>query len=193
MWRGENAMSNLRFAIAAVVSFGVAFVVMSFGLPWASKALMSLPSAAKMEASTDQVAANPARSATVEPNAPEAKSPKAQPRAATQPKTAAAVAPAEPARDRLAQTALQAAQAYAGSPCDRMAKTAFIVAASTYLRAQDASSKAPKDARVHDAIKTAFENGNVSLEDFPPDVVMANRFTAAPSRASCINSAGLQP
>ncbi len=185
-------MSNLRLALAAVVSFCVAFVVMPYGMPIALKSVTQHSSAAKVEApaTADQVVADPARSAAVERTTRESKSP--QPKA--QPKTAAAaVTPAEPARDRLAQTALQAAQAHASAPCDRMAKTAFIVAASTYLRAQDASSKAPKDARVHDAIKTAFESGNVSLEEFPPDVVMANRFTAAPSRASCINSAGLQP
>jgi hypothetical protein len=184
-------MSNLRLALAAVVSFCVAFVVMSYGMPIALKSVTQHSSASKVEApaTADQVIADPARSAAVERTTQESKSP--QPKA--QPKIAAAAVPAEPARDRLAQTALQAAQAHASTPCDRMAKTAFIVAASTYLRAQDASSKAPKDARVHDAIKTAFESGNVSLEEFPPDVVMANRFTAAPSRASCINSAGLQP
>jgi hypothetical protein len=111
---------------------------------------------------------------------------------------AAPPAPALPLRadagDRLAQTALQAAQAYARAPCDRMAKTAFIVAASTYLRAQDASSHAPKDARVHDAIKTALQNGHIGSADFPPDLMIAGRFAPAPpSRTSCVNSAGLQP
>src|SRR5262249_14979655 len=96
--------------------------------------------------------------------------------------------------DRLAQTALQAAQAYARSPCDRMAKAAFIVAASTYLRAQDASSEAPKDARVHDAIKAAFQTGHVSMDEFPPDLMISGRFAPVPpSRASCVNSAGLRP
>jgi hypothetical protein len=186
-------MSNLRLALAAVVSFCVAFVVMSYGMPIALKSVTPRPSAATMEApaTADKAAAIPARNTAVEPTIPDSKSPesKAWPKSAAAP----AAAPAEPVRDRLALTALQAAQAHASAPCDRMAKTAFIVAASTYLRVQDASSKAPKDVRVHDAIKTAFESGYVSLEDFPPDVVMASRFVAAPSRASCINSAGLQP
>ena len=90
--------------------------------------------------------------------------------------------------------ALQAAQAYAHAPCDRFAKTMFIVAASTYLRAQDQSSQAPKDARVHDAIKVAFQTGHVSANEFPPDLMISGRFAPAPpSRASCVNSAGLRP
>ena len=98
------------------------------------------------------------------------------------------------AGDRLAQTALQAAQGYARAPCDRVAKTMFIVAASTYLRAQDSTTQAPKDARVHDAIKTAFQTGHVSANEFPPDLMISGRFAPAPpSRASCVNSAGLRP
>lgn len=98
------------------------------------------------------------------------------------------------AGDRLAQTALQAAQSYARAPCDRVAKTMFIVAASTYLRAQDSTTQAPKDARVHDAIKTAFQTGHVSADEFPPDLMISGRFAPAPpSRTSCVNSAGLRP
>jgi len=191
-------MSNMRLALAAVVSFCVAFVVMSYGMPLASKGVNARPSVATIEPFAEMPAAMPAAAAASLPAVNVAaaehkvQAADAPAKAVKPPAPAAAAAPAETGRDRLAQTALQAAQSYAVAPCDRMAKTAFIVAASTYLRAQDASSKAPKDARVHDAIKTAFETGNVSLNDFPLDVVMVSGFTATPSRASCINSAGLR-
>ena len=139
---------------------------MSVGMPWASKG-------------HSVVAAS---GTPVHPNGP------AQPVEAPSVETRG-----DAGRDRLAQTALQAANAYARAPCDRMAKTAFVVAASTYLRAQDAASP-PKDARVHDAIKAAFEAGHIGSNEFPPDLMIAGRFAAGPpGRAACVNSAGLGP
>jgi hypothetical protein len=189
-------MGDLRFICAAIAVFAAAFVGMSFGLPWASKG----PSvAAVSKPQTIEVAATPAvQLAIVEP--------RKEPAAPQSPPAEQVVVPVQPAApapataavrvdagDRLAQTALQAAQAYARAPCDRTAKTMFIVAASTYLRAQDKSSQAPKDVRVHDAIKAAFQTGHVSPDEFPPDLISGRFAPAPPSRTSCVNSAGLRP
>jgi hypothetical protein len=194
-------MGDLRFILATVAVFVATFAGISFGMPRAFKnfsvAAVSNPPA-KLE-----TLAQPLEQTKIAETPPEPAAPQPAPARETiaaplpPPKTAAppvvAAAPADPG-DRLAQTALQAAQAYARTPCDRMAKTMFIVAASTYLRAQDRSSRAPKDARVHDAIKTAFQTGQVRTEEFPPDLMISGRFAPAPpSRTSCVNSAGLRP
>jgi hypothetical protein len=171
-------MNNSRFALTTVIVFCAAFAGIAFGMPWLSKNYSAASRAAQRSAPA-QPAAVAARVSVPDTPAP--------------PKADAAPVRTETSGDTLARTALQAAQAYAGAPCDQMAKAAFIVAASTYLRAQDASPQAPKDARVYEAIKTALENGNVSRDDFPPDIVMAGGFPAAPSRESCVNWAGLQP
>jgi hypothetical protein len=190
-------MGDLRFICAAIAVFAAAFVGMSFGMPWASK---GLPAAAINVVPSKLNTSVP----SVEPPAiVETRTELVTPKPAPAPEPVAAQAPASsqqaPAAvrvdpgDRLAQTALQAAQAYARAPCDRTAKTMFIVAASTYLRAQDKSQQAPKNVRVHDAIKAAFQTGHVSPDEFPPDLI-SGRFTPAPpSRTSCVNSAGLRP
>ena len=186
-------MGDLRFICAAIAVFAAAFVGMSFGLPWAPKGL-SAAAVSSTPAKSDAPAPQMQPPAIVE-----APAERAAPRPPPAREVIAAPAPAPAAvrvdaGDRLAQTALQAAQAYAHAPCDRFAKTMFIVAASTYLRAQDATSQAPKDARVHDAIKVAFQTGHVSANEFPPDLTISGRFAPAPpSRASCVNSAGLRP
>jgi hypothetical protein len=194
-------MGDLRFISAAIAVFAAAFAGISFGMPRASKsfsvAAVSSPPV-KLETPAQPVERPKIVEAQPEPAAPQPAparetiaAPAPPPKPAAPPSPAAA--PADPG-DRLAQTALQAAQAYARAPCDRMAKTMFIVAASTYLRAQDQSSRAPRDARVHEAIKTAFQTGQVSSEEFPPDLMISGRFAPAPpSRTSCVNSAGLRP
>ena len=176
--------------------FAAAFVGMSFGMPWASKGF-----------SVAAVNSTPAK--------PDAPAPQVQPHAIVEaPAERAAQRPTSGTRSRsllrrphllLRQFTPMPAiasprprcrprKAYARAPCDRVAKTMFIVAASTYLRAQDATTQAPKDARVHDAIKTAFQTGHVSADEFPPDLMISGRFAPAPpSRASCVNSAGLRP
>jgi hypothetical protein len=179
-------MNDLRFVLAAVAVFAAAFAGMSFGMPLLSKA----PSVAAVKSApvTLDAASSPAQL----PPIVEARTHVAAPLPAS-PEPIPAPAPARGnAGDRLAQTALQAANAYARAPCDRMAKTAFIVAASTYLRAKDMA--APDDARVHAAIKAAFETGHIGSDEFPPDLMIAGRFAAPPSsRAACVNSAGLRP
>ena len=193
-------MGDLRFVLAAVAVFAAAFVGISFGMPWASKgfsvaAVNSTPS--RMNTLAPPVEPPAIVEPRTEPVAPKPPipGPSAVPaQSSTLPAPPAPAAARIDAGGRLAQTALQAAQAYARAPCDRMAKTTFIVAASTYLRAQDQSSQAPKDARVHDPIKAAFQTGHVSTDEFPPDVMISGRFAPAmPSRVSCVNSAGLRP
>jgi hypothetical protein len=68
-------------------------------------------------------------------------------------------------RNLMRLTAIQAANAYAHSPCDRAAKAAFIVAASTFIK----SYAAGDDARVREAMQTAFSKGGVSKHEFPSD------------------------
>jgi hypothetical protein len=192
-------MADLRFICAAIAVFAAAFVGMSFGMPWASKGLSvvavnGVPS--KLNASVPSIepaAIVETRTEPVTPKPAPISEPVAAPARPPAPLQQAPAAVRVDAGDRLAQTALQAAQAYARAPCDRMAKTMFIVAASTYLRAQDKSSQAPKDARVHDAIKAAFQTGHVSLDEFPSDLISGRFAPAPPSRTSCVNSAGLRP
>ncbi|MET0669609.1 MAG: hypothetical protein ABWY66_06370 [Xanthobacteraceae bacterium] len=194
-------MGDLRFEFAAIAVFAAAFVEISFGMPWASKgfsvaAVNSTPS--RLNTLAPPVEPPPiveARTEPVAPKPPPIPGPSAMPaQSAALPAPPAHAAARIDASDHLAQTALQAAQAYARAPCERMAKTMFIVAASTYLRVQDKSSQAPKDARVHDAIKAAFQTGHVSTDEFPPDLMISGRFApATPSRVSCVNSAGLRP
>jgi hypothetical protein len=68
-------------------------------------------------------------------------------------------------RNLMRLTAIQAANAYAHSPCDRAAKAAFIVAASTFIK----SYAAGDDVRVREAMQTAFSKGGVSKHEFPSD------------------------
>jgi hypothetical protein len=68
-------------------------------------------------------------------------------------------------RNLMRLTAIQAANAYAQSPCDRAAKAAFIVATSTFIK----SYATADDSRVRDAMQAAFAKGGVSMEEFPSD------------------------
>jgi hypothetical protein len=98
------------------------------------------------------------------------------------------------AHDHLAQTATQAAQAYLRTPCDSMAKTAFIVAASTYLRAKATApgTQSVHDTRAHDAIKAAFDTGAIGKDEFPFETGLPARPAAPAGKVACSNSAALQ-
>jgi hypothetical protein len=175
-------MTDLRFVLAAFVAFVAAFAGVSFGMPWMSKG-----------AAVATVSPSPAKHETP------ATAPAASTVAAVLPAPAPAAGPPPPpalpravSGGRLAQTALQAAQDFARAPCDRMAKAAFVVAASTYLRARDTG--APDDPRVHAAIKSALETGQIGADDIPPDLVTFGPSALAPQGgAKCVNSAGLRP
>ncbi|HEX5006482.1 MAG TPA: hypothetical protein VFV70_05180, partial [Hyphomonadaceae bacterium] len=79
----------------------------------------------------------------------------------------------DPGRNQMRLTTIQAANAYALSPCDRAIKAAFVVAASTYMRATVKSERDAKnfstsmDQRVREAIDAAFDAGGVTTKDFP--------------------------
>jgi hypothetical protein len=79
----------------------------------------------------------------------------------------------DPGRNRLRQTAIQAANAYAYAPCDPAIKAAFVVATTTYIKAVtdrigNASHFATaQDKRVRDSIQSAFVIGGITSKDFP--------------------------
>lgn len=160
-------MSNLRFALVAIALFAGAFAGVSWSVSWASKGFPVMAM----------------RAAPPKPDAP----------AATikqQPDSKLVGEPVQSARlepDHLAQTAIQAASAYIRTPCDMAAKAAFIVAASTYLRAKATGADA---AQVRQAIKSAIEAGGIGRDEFPAS---ADISVTATSGLRCTNSAGLQP
>jgi len=95
------------------------------------------------------------------------------------------------ARDKLRLDLLQAANAYAMSPCDDTIRSNFVTALTDYVRAwhemahcspgvggcprrEDdrfeaaaAAFRAPADIRVHEAAQKAWEQGDLSRDDFP--------------------------
>jgi hypothetical protein len=79
----------------------------------------------------------------------------------------------DPGRHQVRQTAIQAASAYKYAPCDPAIKAAFVVAATTYIKAvTDNISTAgafatPMDKRVRESIQAAFGTGGITSKDFP--------------------------
>ena len=79
----------------------------------------------------------------------------------------------DPGRNQVRQTAIQAAGAYRYAPCDPAIKAAFVVAATTYIKAvTDNISTAgafasPMDKRVRESIQAAFGTGGITSKDFP--------------------------
>jgi hypothetical protein len=139
-------MNNLRFVMAAIALFATAFV----GVSWASK---SVPMLALRSTTTHVEMPTPPHPERINPPAQEP--------------------PGVYGRDQLARTAVQAANDFVRTPCDLAAKAAFIVAASTYLRAKAAGSQAATqaDSRVQHAIKTAIEAGGLNSDEFPPGLM----------------------
>ena len=165
-------MSNLRFTLIAVALFAGTFV----GVSWASKgfpvmAMRVVPMKPEAPAHEEQANQQPALEPEVRQRPPTGRAP-----------------------DQLSLTAIQAADAYARAPCDAAAKAAFVVAASTYLRAKATGPNAatPPDARVHQAIKAAIEAGDISPDEFPSGLGIS---VAAKGKAGsrCLNAAGLRP
>jgi hypothetical protein len=168
---GNIGMSELRFMLAAVALFAGTFA----GVSWASKGF-------------------PVMAMRAAPTKPDVRA--VEPAAATPaPEPYRGMPAPAPARrgahDHLAQTATQAAHAYVRTPCDSMAKTAFIVAASTYLRAKATApgTQSRDDARAHEAIKAAFATGAIGKDEFPFETGLP----AGPAgKVACSNSAALQ-
>jgi hypothetical protein len=100
----------------------------------------------------------------------------------------------DPGRNQVRQTAIQAANAYAYAPCDPAIKAAFVVAATTYIKAvTDNISTAgafatPMDRRVRESIQAAFGTGGITSKDFPAgtqNLVVAIAKTEGKTNAPC--------
>jgi hypothetical protein len=117
-------------------------------------------------------------------------------------------------RDKLRRELLQAANAYALSPCDKTIKGNLVEAQTNYIRAwqamiyckpgagdcpakQDdridraqAAFHTPADVRVHEALQAAYDQGGIDSNDFPKSVQKNVNIWANPSysepRAACI-------
>jgi hypothetical protein len=116
-----------------------------------------------------------ARAPALEDSIREERKELAQPKSVPSPKSAQPELPpdTDPGRNRLRQTAIQAANAYAYAPCDPAIKAAFVVATTTYIKAVtdrigNASHFATaQDKRVRDSIQSAFVIGGITSKDFP--------------------------
>jgi hypothetical protein len=196
-------MSNFRFGLMVAVAFALTFIGVWLGTK--SGPVMAMRSApAKPEAPAPVAAVvEPSPQPTVRKDA---EPPKPEPRtAAVVPPKPAPIKPAsrpaevvvvETDKDRgrmqIRRTAIQAAQAYAISPCDQATKAAFVVATTTYVKAmteatgdQATAVKAfatPMDARVREAVQQAFAAGGVSKDDFPANAQVWVATTAQPRR-----------
>ena len=174
-------MSNLRFVLAAAALFGVAFAGISFGMPWAAKGF-------------------PAMAQRVVPLKPDARLPTFED--SVKQAGREAVRSKDPqgdnneGRNRMRLTAIETADAYAQTPCDLAVKAAFVVAASTYLRAASGvkaghTFSTPMDQRVRAAITAAFDSGDLSEHEFPAGLWTTPAKSRNSSAAACAGSAAL--
>jgi hypothetical protein len=148
-------MSNLRFVLAAAALFGLAFI----GMSWASKGFPVMAMRA--------VPMKPdARVPTFEESVKQGARKDWEDSKTSQSDNDAG-------RNQMRLTTIQAANAYALSPCDKTIKAAFVVAASTYMRTMtknESNAQAfstPMDTRVREAIDAAFDAGGLTTKDFP--------------------------
>ena len=166
-------MSTLRFSFAAAAMFALAFV----GISWGSKGF-------------------PVMTVRTEPLKPDARVPTFE-QSVKQglrkdwENSKTAQGDGDPKREALRLTALQAANAYALSPCDATMKKNLVEALSAYAKAWsemagckfgvcggddkklDSAATAfstPSDIRVRAALRDAFEKGGVSRDDFPGSI-----------------------
>jgi len=182
-------MSNLRFAIIAAVLFGIAFAGISFGMPWASK---GFPVVAQRT--------EPLKPDTrLVPLKPDARLPTFDSVTHAGREAVRSKAPQgdnNEGRNRMRLTAIETADAYAQAPCDLAVKAAFVVAASTYLRAASGGKaghtfSTPMDQRVHAAITAALDSGDLSEHEFPAGLWTAPAKSRS-SAAACAGSAALR-
>ena len=191
-------MSTFRFALVAVGLFALTFV----GICWGTKGFPVM--AMRSEP------AKPVAQAAQMPAVEEKKSVQAKP-AATQVATQipifeesvkegirkdweaskTAQGDGDPKREALRLAALQAASAFALSPCDATMKKNLVEALSAYAKAWTemagckfgicggdhgridtaaANFSTPSDMRVRAAVRTAFEKGGISRDDFPGSI-----------------------
>jgi len=166
-------MSTIRFTLIAAALFGLTFV----GISWANKGF-------------------PVMAMRAEPMKPDARVPtfeesvkKGIRKDWENSKTAQG--DGDPKREALRLAALQAANAFALSPCDATMKKNLVEALSAYAKAWSdmagckffvcggddrkvdtaaASFSTPSDMRVREAVRAAFEKGGISREDFPGSI-----------------------
>lgn len=152
-------MSHLRFALAAVALFGFAFAGVFFGIPWASKGF-------------------PVMAMRATPLKPDARLPTFEESVKQGIRkdwenSKTSQGDNDAGRNQMRLTAIQTANAYTLSPCNQAIKAAFIVAASTYLRAmtgrnvEEGTFSTPMDMRVREAIEAAFDAGGITKDEFP--------------------------
>ena len=126
-------MSNLRFVMITAAAFGFAFV----GISWVSKgfpvmALRAVPMQPDARLPTFEQSVKQGLHKDWE-------------------NSKTSQGDNDAGRNQLRMTAIQAANAYALSPCDKAIKAAFVVAASTYMRTMTGSeSNAKAFSTAHD-------------------------------------------
>ncbi len=160
-------MTNLRLVLLATALFGSAFAGVSFfskGTP-----MVTARAPVAQPAPPDSIAA-PDTAPDTKAAPPNAVETALQPERPPQDNSAAAKSGILN-RDQIRITAIQAATAYALAPCDIVNKAAFVVAASTYMRAASEGNNAlaptPMDVRVHQAMQAALKTGGLAVQDFP--------------------------
>jgi hypothetical protein len=198
-------MSTFRFALVAVGVFALTFV----GMLWGTKNFPVMAMRGEAAKPAAQVAQPQAAHA---PAADEKKSLQPKPVAAQVATQVVAPIPTfeesvkkgkdweasktaqgdgDPAREALRLAALQAANAFALSPCDATMKQNLVEALSAYAKAWSemagcrfgicvgddrkidtaaANFSTPADMRVRAAVRATFEKGGVSRDDFPGSV-----------------------
>jgi hypothetical protein len=166
-------MSTIRFTLIAVVLFGLAFA----GISWANKGF-------------------PIVAMKAEPIKPDARVPTFEERVDKGMRkdwenSKTAQGDGDPKREQLRLAALQAANAFALSPCDATMKKNLVEALSAYAKAWSdmagckffvcggdgrridaaaTSFSTPSDMRVREAVRAAFEKGGISRQDFPDSI-----------------------
>jgi hypothetical protein len=200
-------MSTFRFALVAVGVFALTFV----GILWGPKNFLLMGirgEPAKPAAQSAAVQAQGAQAPAVEEKkAVQSKPAQATTQAAAQIPTfeesvkkgirkdweasKTAQGDGDPKREALRLAALQAANAFALSPCDATMKKNLVEALSAYAKAWTemagckfgvcggdhgridaaaANFSTPSDMRVRAAVQAAFEKGGISREDFPGSI-----------------------
>ena len=166
-------MSTIRFTLIAVALFGLTFV----GISWANK---GFPVMAMKAAPMKPDARVPTFEESVKNGARKEWE-----------NSKTAQGDSDPKREALRLELLQAANAYALSPCDPTMKKNLVQALSNYAKAWSdmagckffvcsgdhrridtaaASYSTSSDARVRQAVQAAFEKGGISREDFPGSI-----------------------
>ena len=193
-------MSTFRFALIVIGLFALAFV----GISWGTKGFPVM--AMRSEPAKPVAQAAPIQAAPIQA----ARAPAVEEKKAVQLKpiptfeesakrgirkdweaSKTAQGDGDPKREALRLAALQAANAFALSPCDATMKKNLIEALSAYAKAwaemagcrfgvcggddrkidtAAANFSTPSDMRVRAAMRAAFEKGGISRDDFPGSV-----------------------